>query len=472
MIRESKGAHMDLKGKHVLVVGLGRSGIESLRFLVGRAARVTGTDESPQPADQQCLEELRSSGAKLELGGFLRETFLNADLIILSPGVPPKRNPLDEARNAGIEIISEIELAYRWIRVPILAVTGTNGKTTTTELLGQIFKRSGRRVALAGNIGFPLIACVDLQQEINLIVAEISSFQMEAAREFRPRISIMLNVAEDHLDRYDSLDEYAEIKARIFARQGPEDFAVLNLEDPLVRRMIPSIRARVVGFGRGVYNPPCVSIERKCMSFCLEPGREEIYPLSGIRLMGEHNLENIAAALAAARLMGCPPERIMETMEKFSGLEHRLEWVRHIAGVDYYNDSKATNVAATIRALQSFSQPVILLAGGRAKGDDVTPLRRAAAKSVKEVILFGEARHLLAEHLQGAASMEVVSGLEEAVYLAAEHSIPGDVVLLSPACASFDAFTGYAQRGKFFKDIVNCLPETNPMPKAAVNAGP
>lgn len=471
MLKELKDVGMDLKGKHVLVVGLGRSGIEASRFLSGRAGHVTGTDESPQLADQKRLKELISSGVGLELGGFRRETFLNADLIVLSPGVPPQRKPLNEARNAGIEIISEVELAYRHLRVPILAVTGTNGKTTTTELLGHIFRRSGRRVAVAGNIGFPLISCVELQQEINLIVAEISSFQLEAVRDFRPRISILLNVAEDHLDRYHGLDEYAAAKERIFARQGPEDYAVVNLEDPLIQRMISTIRACVVGFGRGHFKTPCVSIEDKCLSLCWGNGREEIYPLIGTQLVGEHNRENMAAAVAAARLMGCPPERVMEALEKFTGLEHRLEWVRQINGVDYYNDSKATNVAAVVRALQSFSRPVVLLAGGRAKGDDIAPLRQAASKCVRQLILFGEARHRMAEQMEGVACVEVVSGLKEAVYLANEHALPGDVVLLSPACASFDAFANYEQRGKFFKDIVNHLRESNPMTQGAANAG-
>ncbi len=466
------GVDMDLKEKQVLVVGLGRSGLEASRFLASRAGHVIATDEASQPADKHYLEELRSSGVRLELGGFVKETFLNSDLIILSPGVPPWREPLGESRAAGIEIISEIELAHHHIHIPILAVTGTNGKTTTTELLGQMFRRAGRRVTVAGNIGFPLISCVELQEELNLIVAEISSFQLENVRYFKPRISILLNVAEDHLDRYDSLDKYAATKARIFSRQEPEDFAVVNLDDPQVRSMIPSIRAWVVGISRGDCKVPCVSIEDKCISFRLTPGREEIYPLGEIQLQGEHNRENMAAALAAARLMGCPPERVMEAMEKFSALEHRLEWVRQINGVDYYNDSKATNVAAVVRALQSFSRPVILLAGGRAKGDDIAPLRRAASKCVRQLILFGEARYRLAEELEGVAPIEVVSTLEEAVYLASEYAIPGDVVLMSPACASFDAFANYEHRGKFFKEIVKCLAEPNHMPKAAVNAGP
>ncbi|MBW2148056.1 MAG: UDP-N-acetylmuramoyl-L-alanine--D-glutamate ligase [Deltaproteobacteria bacterium] len=463
---------MELKEKQVLVVGLGRSGLEASRFLASRAGRVIATDEAPQLADQQCLEELRSSGVRLELGGFSRETFLNSDLIILSPGVPPWREPLDEAHAAGIEIISEIELACRHIRVPMLAVTGTNGKTTTTELLGQMFRRAGRRVTVAGNIGIPLISCVELQRELNLIVVEVSSFQLEYVRYFRPRISILLNVAEDHLDRYESLETYAATKARIFSRQESEDFAVVNLEDPLVRSMIPSIRAWVVGIGWGNCKAPCVAIEDKCISFRLTPEREEIYPLGGIRLQGHHNLENMAAALAAARLMGCPPERAMEAMEKFSALEHRLEWVRQINGVDYYNDSKATNAAAVVRALQGFSRPVILLAGGRAKGDDMTPLRQAVSKCVRQLILFGEARYRLAEELDGAAPIEVVSSLEEAVYLASEYAVPHDVVLMSPACASFDAFTNFEHRGKFFKETVKCLPESDHMPRAAVNAGP
>ena len=447
---------MDLNGKRVLVVGLARTGIATARFLKGKGSIVSTTETRPRDEMAEAVQALEGMDLRMEWGGHRTETFLRQDLIVLSPGVDLKIEPVQEALRKGIRVISEIELAYRFISVPILAVTGTNGKTTTTLLLGEMLKEDGKKVGVGGNVGEPLILFVDGGGRWEVLVGEISSFQLEAIETFRPSLSILLNITEDHLDRYARYEDYIEAKARIFSNQNSGDLSVLNRDDPIVKKLWKRVRARKIPFSLKERLPEGAFLNGEEVVLRIGP-KEENYSLARTPLKGIHNVENMMAAITAARVLGCSKEAIENALNRFVGLEHRLEFVREVGGVRFYNDSKGTNVGSVVRSLQSFSEPVILIAGGKDKNGDLRPLREEIRSHVKRLILIGEAKERMERELGRLTDTAMATTLEEAVVLAHQSAKKGEVVLLSPACSSFDMFKDYKERGKVFKDAVKRL---------------
>jgi UDP-N-acetylmuramoylalanine--D-glutamate ligase len=444
---------MDLRGKKVLVVGLARTGIATAKFLKAKGSFVTTTEVKPKEEMGEALQELKGMDIKGEWGGHRIETFLKQDLIVVSPGVDLSIEPIQKATKRGVRVISEIELAYHFIQIPIIAVTGTNGKTTTTLLIGEMLKEDGRRVGVGGNVGDPLVLFADGRDRWEVLVVEISSFQLEAIEDFRPRISVLLNITEDHLDRYPSYDEYIEAKVRIFANQNSGDLAVLNRDDPIVMQYQEKVKAKKVLFSLREKLEEGAFSNGQTVFLKLDKEREE-YSLAKAPLKGIHNVENMMAALTAARIFGCSKKVIQDTLNRFEGLEHRLEFVREIKGVRFYNDSKGTNVGSVVKSLQSFSEPVILIAGGKDKNGDLNPLRELIQKRVTHLILIGEATERMNRELGGLTDTVMAKTMEEAVRLAHQKAKEGEIVLLSPACSSFDMFKDYRERGKVFKEAV------------------
>ncbi len=452
---------MQLAGKRVLVVGLARTGTAAVRFLLERKARVTCTDVRTREEIGEEAARLEEAGCRMRLGGHEREDFLASDLIVVSPGVPLDIPPLREARAAGREIIGEVELGARYIDRPIVAVTGTNGKTTTVRLIGAMLERAGIPHWVGGNIGRPLTEWLLGRSEgkgvaeAEVIVAELSSFQLEAIVHFRPRVAVWTNLTPDHLDRYPDLEAYGRAKARIFSNQTADDYAVIPAGVPLIERAVRRCAAKVLRFGGRADPAPEILLEEDRIEFSPPgPGERERYEAGGRRLPGRHNLENLMCALAAARLCGAPPEAVQGVIDSFEGLEHRVEYVGEIDGVRFYNDSKATTVDSVVRALACFDRPVLLLAGGRDKGTPFSSLREAVERRVRRLFLFGEAAPRMEKALAGTTGLERVRDLEEALLRAWQSARPGEVILLSPACASFDMFRDYEERGRRFKEIV------------------
>ncbi|MFP4037817.1 MAG: UDP-N-acetylmuramoyl-L-alanine--D-glutamate ligase [Desulfobacteraceae bacterium] len=452
----SKGACFN--GMRVVVVGLARSGLSAAAWLAEQGAAVTASDLRPEAElDPEMVAEAREKGIELETGGHVTETFTHADLIVLSPGVPPEIEPVERARRCGVPVKGEMELAFSLIEFPVAAVTGTNGKSTVTALIGEILQRSGRRVFVGGNIGVPFMECVRAGGSLDCAVVEVSSFQLDTMEKFKPRVSVILNISPDHLDRYQDYDAYVRSKLRIFMNQGAEDFLVLNQDDPVLAGIMPEVPVRTLRFGKRPGPGECAWIEgnRLAVSF---PGRDAVcFSLEEFKLQGAYNLENLIAAVLTALAMGGEPKAVEEAVRGFRGLPHRLERVAIVGGVDFYNDSKATNVHAAARAVESFDRPVVLIAGGRHKGADYRPLVETAEGRVKAAVFMGEARGLLAESFKGRIPVNTASGMEEAVRLAASMASPGDVVLLAPACSSFDMFNDYADRGRAFSRTVQGL---------------
>ena len=447
---------MDLEGKRVLVVGLARTGLATARFLKTKGAKVTTTETKPKKEMRGPIQELRGLDISMEWSGHRAKTFLDQDLVVLSPGVPPSIEPIQKALKKGIQVISEIELAYHFIDIPIIAVTGTNGKTTTTLLIGEMLKEDGRKVGVGGNVGDPLILFADGEHRWEMLVVEISSFQLEGIEDFRPRLSVLLNVTEDHLDRYARYSDYIWAKARIFANQNSGDMAVLNKDDPIVMELQERVKAKKFLFSlKGRLDEGAFS-DGQAILLRLG-GNEEAYSLAKAPLKGIHNVENMMAAVSTARLLSCSQEAIQTVLDRFEGLEHRLEFVREIRGVRFYNDSKGTNVGSVVKSLQSFSEPVILIAGGKDKKGDLSPLKGLIQSRVKRLILIGDARERMARELGALTGTVTAQTLEEAVRLAYEMAGSGEVVLLSPACSSFDMFEDYKERGRVFKEAVHRL---------------
>ncbi len=450
---------MDLLGKKVLVVGMARTGIATAKFLKGKGSLVTTTEMKPEEEMRGAVQELKGMDLSTEWGGHQIATFLKQDLIVVSPGVDLNMDPVQKAIRHGVRVISEIELAYHFIHVPILAITGTNGKTTTTLLLGEMLKEDRRGVGVGGNVGEPLILFADGGDRWDVLVVEISSFQLEAIEDFRPRISVLLNITEDHLDRYSSYSGYIQAKARIFANQNSGDLAVLNGDDPIVmqyggkakaKKVLFSMRERV---GEGTFSDGQTI-------FLRFEGKGEEYSLDKAPLKGVHNVENMMAALTAARIFGCSKKAVQNVIDRFKGLEHRLEFIREIGGVRFYNDSKGTNVGSVVKSLQSFSEPVVLIAGGKDKNGDLSPLKELVQKRVKRLVLLGEAKERMNRELGGMTDTVIAGTMEEAVSLAREKAKGGEVILLSPACSSFDMFKDYKERGRVFKEAVFKLSTT------------
>jgi UDP-N-acetylmuramoylalanine--D-glutamate ligase len=440
----------------VTVVGLARTGLAVAKLLWAKGAKVTVTDAQVEEKLQKYLEQL-PSGVELKLGGHPTEAFLSADTIVTSPGVPLDIPPMVEARQAGVRVISEIELAYRLTEVPIIAISGTNGKTTTTTLIGNLLAREGKRIFVGGNIGVPLAEEVLSPVQRDFWVAEISSFQLEATALFRPYIGVLLNITPDHLDRYPSFEDYLRAKSRLFVNQTPKDWAVINADDEALRTITPEIKARKVSFSRRQELDEGVMLADDWIISRFSGRETRLCPLGELRIQGLHNLENVLAAVAVAGLCGVKPETIRQELGQFGGLEHRLEPVAEINGVSFVNDSKATNVGAVIRSLESFDVPLVLIAGGKDKEADYRPLADIIARKVKLLVLIGEAREKIHRALAGFEPVVTADSLEQAVELAAASARPGEVVLLSPACASFDMFENYEQRGEVFKQAVNRL---------------
>lgn len=454
---------MEVKGKHILVVGLARSGMAAARFLKAKGAHVTLTDQATEEILGSFADEARNLGVALELGGHHSVTFRNADLIVISPGVPHTIAPLEEARSNGIQVIGEVELAARFIEIPIVAVSGTNGKTTTTELLGNMLAASGCKVFVGGNIGNPLIEIVDRSADLDIIVAEISSFQLDTINTFRPHVAVLLNVSPDHLDRYPDIGAYAASKRRLFENQECSDVAVCNGNDPLVQQQCKEIRSRILNFysrppengqpGQGAIITP------KQVAICTPEIGEVRIDLGRSPLLGPHNRENIAAASLAAFSSGATVEGVQKALDSFKALSHRLEPVRTINDVSFVNDSKATNVDAVIRALECFSRPVVLIIGGRNKGYDFSSLYHHVKKHVKKLVVIGEASEEILAALGQAPALgaERAVDMAQAVQRAFAAARSGETVLLSPACASFDMFGSYAERGEIFRQLVGEL---------------
>jgi UDP-N-acetylmuramoylalanine--D-glutamate ligase len=447
---------MDFRGKKIVIIGMGRTGVAVARFLGNQGARVTVTDnKSP---DQWGDDFGKISGEKwLEIGAYNADVLKDAALVVPSPGVPPRNELLTKSLQMNIPVISEIELAGRLISVPMIAVTGTNGKTTTTTLLGDILKNSGKDVFVGGNIGKPLVEFLETSQTADFVVAEISSFQLQWTEAFRPFIAVLLNVTRDHTDYHGSFDEYKRVKMRIFANQTGEDFAIVNAADDEELVIADSVQSRVFKFSSNSLLRKGLFVEGDNIVLKMNDAEEEIYALNRINLPGSHNAENTMAAIAAARICGCHREDIIEAVEAFRGLPHRIEFVDEKHSVRFYDDSKGTNVGAVLRALETFPSPVILLLGGRDKDGDFESLRPALKSKAKRIILFGEARERIASLIGDDVPAVQKIKLRDAVEEAYRSASPGDIVVLSPGCASFDEFTDYKERGNYFKDAVRSL---------------
>ncbi len=451
---------MRVANRNILVVGLARSGLAAANFLLARGARVTITDIKRQEALQEPISQLQGS-ARLSLGGHRLEDFLNADMIVLSPGVTTQLPELLEATRQDIPIYSEVELAYRFLQGRVIGVTGSNGKTTTTTLIGELLRKSKRPCVVAGNIGSPLIHSVEApdasQSPDTNFVVELSSFQLETIERFRCNIALLLNITPDHQDRYRRFEDYIEAKQRIFLRQTSEDFAILNADNPHTRRMRDQLHSSVLLFSRKQSLEEGVFVQKGMIQANWSGRRLELMSIQEIRLPGNHNLENVLAAATVGLVLGLDPQSMVQTFQSFAGVEHRLELVRQWNGVSFYNDSKATNIDSASQALQAFTEPLLLIMGGQDKGGDFEKLHPLISGRVKLLILIGSAGDQIAGQLQGAAEIVRARDMKEAVRFAQQGSIPGDVVLLSPGCASFDMFDDFEHRGRAFKQAVKQL---------------
>jgi UDP-N-acetylmuramoylalanine--D-glutamate ligase len=451
----------ELNGKRVLVVGLGRSGVASALFLQSRGARVTVSDAKSEDQLRDQIPTLLDAGIAVETGAHGERTFRNQDLIVVSPGVPVDAEPLVQARALGQPVIGEMELASQFLPGPIVAITGSNGKTTTTTLVGEIIASGGFKTLVGGNIGTAAISLAKQATVDTIIVLEISSFQLETIRTFRPKVAVVLNVTPDHLDRHGTFAAYVNAKARIFENQQADDFAVLNADDPTCVDLANRIRAQVFWFSREREVESGAFVRDGQVVFRRREAAQTILSVSEIPLKGSHNLENILAAVCAAALMGCAPEKIRAAVVNFKAVEHRLEYVATIGGVEYYNDSKATNVDATMKALQSFPANIHLILGGKDKGSDYTVLNNLLRERVKSVYTIGAAAEKIQSHIKGTTRIVSSGTIESAVKQASAAGQPGDVVLLAPACASFDQFQNYEHRGRVFKELVGQLAARN-----------
>ena len=444
---------MKFKDKIISIIGMARTGVAAANFLAEQGARVTLLDGKSKEAMGDVLEQLASGVDTVFQSS---QPLPDADLVILSPGVDIHSPDLNSARESETEIISELELAYRVSEIPIIAITGTNGKSTTTSLIGHLLEQGGKDVRVGGNIGVPFISLVK-DPPMDYMVLEISSFQLEGVVQFHPKISVILNITPDHLDRHKTIERYAELKERIAAQQTQDDVLVLNHDDPWVHRVAAGKQSQKWYFS--MKEP----VERGCYlngdRVLFKDGEKEetICRISELHQAMRWQVENILPSVLVARLAGIDAASIAKTLREFKGLEHRLEWVRSINGVDFINDSKGTNIGALEKSLNSFDRPVVLIAGGQDKGGDFQSLKQLFKKKVKHMVLIGEARPKIQTVLNGSFGYESADDMETAVRRAYAQTQPGDVVLLSPACASFDMFRDYADRGRQFKGCVQSL---------------
>ncbi len=418
------------------------------RFLQKRGAGVTITDSKSTETLGDMARTVKEMGVKTVFGGHQADMFETADLVVLSPGVPHTILPVKNAMDKGVKVIGEMELASAFIKEPIVAVTGTNGKTTTTKLLGEMLESSGLKVYVGGNIGNPLIGYADEDVRADVVVAEVSSFQLDTIDGFKPAVAVLLNITEDHLDRYPDFKAYAASKGRIFKNQDEYDTAVMNGHDQQIRLVSKNIKSRKLFFNAVENEKGAFVNDRKIV---IHSEKNEVLHVTSKGLLGKHNLENVAAAGLAAHAAGGTWEGIQNAVNNFKGLPHRLEYVDTINGVDFFDDSKATNVDAVARALETFTGPVILIMGGRDKGGDYGVLNELIAKKVKRLMVMGEAKDKITDAFGHRASVKQASSIQEAAWMAYQEAGPGDSVLLSPACSSFDMFESYGQRGEAFK---------------------
>ncbi len=450
---------LELKGKKVLVVGLGKSGLAAALFLRRRGAQVTVSDRRSADALAKEIPSLLEAGIAVEAGGHGLLTFRRQDLIVVSPGVPFDTPELVQVRNFGLPVIGELELATRFLKGKVLAITGSNGKTTTTALCGEIFKASGTKTLVGGNIGTPVIDMLDESEAGAWSVLEVSSFQLETTGSFHPDIAVLLNITPDHLDRHGTFTNYAAMKEKIFANQTADDFLILNADDPVVQQAAGRARAQVFWFSRSKIVRRGAFVLNGVVGFrdSEQSAAEPMFPVSAISLKGEHNVENVLAAVCAARVANIPTEVVARAVESFRAVEHRLEFVANIRGVDYYNDSKATNVDATAKAIQAFPGNIHLILGGKDKDSDYTQLSPLLKERVKAIYTIGSAANKIAGQIGNVTALERMETLAKAVSRAAEAAVAGDVVLLAPACSSFDQFDNYEHRGRVFKELVLAL---------------
>jgi len=447
---------METAGKRVIVAGAGRSGFLSARLLSGEGALVTLRDDRSRADVEASLREPIPAGIDFLRGMPGEEEVRGSALLVVSPGVPRERLPLSAIAGADVLVWGEIELGFRRFRGEVAAITGTNGKSTVTTLVGGMASGFFPKVFVGGNLGTPFVAAAGAPCDWGVV--EVSSFQLESTVGFRPRVAALLNLTEDHRDRYASKEEYFAAKMAIFRNQGPSDTAVVNADDPEVTARLRSIRARLIRFSvsRVLDEGAFLSGDDMVLR---TPSGEERYPRKVLKIPGLQNVENALAAIAVARSMGVPPPAVLAELARFPGLPHRVEFVRSVAGVSYYNDSKGTNVGAVLAALDGFPEPVVLIAGGKDKGVDFRPLRGALGRKARAVVLLGEARDRMARELAGAAPITVAGTLSEAVRAAAGAARKGDAVVFSPACSSFDMFRNFEERGEAFRSVVKELSE-------------
>ena len=448
---------MDLAGKNILVIGLGKTGIASARFLLGQGANVFVTDAKPFPELNEAFSEINRASENWKFCEYDQNILAKIELIIPSPGVPPSNMILAGAVEKNIPVVSEIELAYRFLKPPMIAITGTNGKTTTTTLIGNMLAQEGKKVFVGGNIGNPLIGYIDGKQEDEFAVVEVSSFQLQWIHSFRPSVAILLNTTCDHVDYHGSFEAYRNAKERIFQNQGESDLAILNADEPRSRDLSKNLHASVQFFSISAHGSRGMFLDHNTLVHYTTQNEREEYPLEMVKIPGFHNIENVMAAVMAARYCGCSRDNIISAMRDFKGIAHRIEFTDEKNGVAFYDDSKGTNVGAVVRALETFSRPIILLLGGRDKEGDFGTLSTLLSAKVKELVLFGEARDRIDSLIGGIVITTKATTLKEAIEIAYRHSSSGDIVLLSPGCASFDEFSNYKERGRFFKDVVKNL---------------
>jgi UDP-N-acetylmuramoylalanine--D-glutamate ligase len=448
---------MDVKGKRILVVGLGKSGVASALFLQARGARVTVSDTKAEEQLRQEIPALLDQGITVESGGHGERTFRDQDLIVLSPGVPADVPLVGQARARGVPVIGEIELASRFLKGHLVAITGSNGKTTTTTLAGEVISMGGYETLVGGNIGTPAISLVAESTSDTYNVLEVSSFQLETIESFHPEIAVILNITPDHLDRHRSFHAYVAAKVRIFEQQRERDFAVLNAGDPTCLQLADQVRAQTRWFSRAGEVKSGAYVKDGKIFWKDDEGEQEVMSVSDIPLKGAHNLENVLAAVCVGSLVGVERHRVRRAVQEFKAVEHRLEFVASVNGVEYYNDSKATNVDATLKALESFPSGIHIILGGKDKGSDYSVLSPLLKARARRVYTIGAAAAKIASQIAGACDIVSAETLEAAVRRAAEAAVAGDVVLLAPACASFDQFENYEHRGRVFKEAVAAL---------------
>jgi UDP-N-acetylmuramoylalanine--D-glutamate ligase len=450
---------MELKGKKILVVGLGKSGLAAALFLRRRGAQVTVSDVRSAEALAKDIPALLDEGIMVEAGGHGLLTFRRQDLIVVSPGVPIDTPELLQVRNFGLPIIGEVELAARFLKGKTLAITGSNGKTTTTSLCGEILAAGKLSVQVGGNIGLPVIALVDQSTDDGWSVLEVSSFQLETTYQFHPQIAVILNVTPDHLDRHGSFENYVAAKEKIFANQTREDALILNADDDVTTSAAARAYANLYWFSRKriVRQGTCVHEGAVIYRATEQASPEFILKVDEIPLKGSHNVENVLAAACAARLAGISAETIRAAIMSFRAVAHRLEFVANVNGVDYYNDSKATNVDAAMKAIDAFPGGIHLILGGKDKNSDYRLMRPLLQQRVKAVYTVGSAAEKIFTHIEGSAPVVSAGTLDAAVTRAAAAAQPGEIVLLAPACSSFDQFQNYEHRGQVFKDLVLAL---------------